>query len=63
MPIDATLLQYWQAQQAARKRARASVPAAWRRDPRPEMGVVAETFVESMVTLRAVPAPEPTRRR
>ena len=63
MPIDHTLLAYWQAQQTARKRARASVPAGWRNDPRPEIGIVAERFVESMVMLREPPAPRAGDRR
>jgi hypothetical protein len=54
MAVDERLLQYWLGEQEARKRARSSLPARWRVDPRPEMEDVNETFVESMVAMNRV---------
>lgn len=54
MTVDTRLLGHWQNEQAARRRARNSLPPRWRVDPRPEMKEVNETFVESMVAMSRV---------
>jgi hypothetical protein len=52
MALDTTHLAYWREEQRARRSARAALPARWRNDERPEMELVAETYVESMVSMR-----------
>jgi hypothetical protein len=52
MSLDTTHLAYWREEQRARRSARAALPLRWRNDERPQMEVVAETYVESMVALR-----------
>lgn len=49
--IDDTLLEHWQRQRASREQARASLPASWRDDPRPEMNEVCETYIEAMLQM------------
>jgi hypothetical protein len=50
--VDRRLLSHWQREQRARQRARASLPASWRRDPRAEMVDVREAYVEGLVAMR-----------
>jgi hypothetical protein len=46
--IDYRLLEQWQRAHATRERARASLPASWRDDPRSKMREVCEVFIEAM---------------
>lgn len=50
--VDRRLLIHWQREQRARRRARASLPPSWRRDPREAMVGVRETYVEGIVAMR-----------
>ena len=50
--IDDRLLEHWARESAARARLRASLPASWRNDPRPNMDVVRELYVEAMLRLK-----------
>jgi hypothetical protein len=50
--VDRRLLIHWQREQRARQRARAALPASWRRDPRDAMADVRETYVEGLVAMR-----------
>ena len=50
--VDNRLLNYWQREQGARRRARAALPARWRNDPRPEMRQVVDTYVELLAAER-----------
>ncbi|HEU5362472.1 MAG TPA: hypothetical protein VFU56_03975 [Gaiellaceae bacterium] len=52
--VDRRLLTHWQREQGARKRARASLPPSWRRDPREAMADVRESYVEGLVAMRRV---------
>ena len=52
MTVDTTHLAYWREEQRARRSARAALPERWRTDERPQMELVAETYVESMVAMR-----------
>jgi len=54
--VEARLQERWVRVRAARRQARASIPAGWRRDPRPEMQDVIDAFVET-VARRAAEAP------
>jgi hypothetical protein len=58
--IDDRLLGYWEREQAARERLRNSLPASWRNDPRPNMDVVRELYIEAMLRLKQ--PEEPTLR-
>ena len=49
--IDTSLLEHWQRERKARERARASLPASWRDDPRPRMRVACEIFIETMLEM------------
>ncbi|MFZ0342106.1 MAG: hypothetical protein WAL31_07215 [Gaiellaceae bacterium] len=57
--IDDRLLLYWQRESAARARLRDSLPASWRDDPRPNMDVVRELYVEAMLRLKEQPSARP----
>ncbi|MFL5917055.1 MAG: hypothetical protein ACJ752_15655 [Gaiellaceae bacterium] len=50
--IDDRLLDHWQRESAARARLRDSLPASWRDDPRPNMDVVRELYIEAMLRLK-----------
>jgi hypothetical protein len=50
--IDDRLLGHWEREQAARARLRESLPASWRNDPRPDMDVVRELYIEAMLRLK-----------
>jgi hypothetical protein len=49
--IDDRLLAHWERQQASRARLRDSLPPSWRNDPRPDMDVVCELYIEAMLRL------------
>ena len=55
--IDDRLLKYWERESAARARLRNQLPASWRNDPRPNMDVVRELYIEAMLRLK--PPTEP----
>jgi hypothetical protein len=50
--IDNRLLAHWQRERTAREQARASLPASWRDDSRPQMREVCETFIEAMLKMK-----------
>jgi len=50
--IDDRLLEHWQRESAARTRLRDSLPTSWREDPRPNMDVVRELYIEAMLRLK-----------
>jgi hypothetical protein len=50
--IDDRLLAYWERESAARDRLRNQLPASWRNDPRPNMDVVRELYIEAMLRLK-----------
>ena len=54
--IEDRLLAHWERERAARDRLRSSLPASWRNDPRPNMDVVRELYVEAMLRLKQEPA-------
>ena len=54
--IDDRLLAHWERQRAARERLRDSLPASWRNDPRPNMDVVRELYIEAMLRLKQEPS-------
>jgi len=53
--IDDRLLADWERESAARARLRDSLPASWRNDPRPNMDVVRELYIEAMFRLKHEP--------
>jgi hypothetical protein len=53
--IDDRLLEHWQRESAARARLRESLPESWRNDPRPNMDVVRELYIEAMLRLKESP--------
>ncbi len=57
--IDNRLLTYWERESAARARLRNSLPPSWRDDPRPNMDVVRELYVEAMLRLKQESAARP----
>jgi hypothetical protein len=57
--LDDRLLAYWERETAARDRLRNSLPASWRNDPRPDMDVVRELYIEAMLRLKQEPATRP----
>ena len=57
--IDDSLLAYWERESAARDRLRNQLPASWRNDPRPNMEVVRELYIEAMLRLKQQPTVEP----
>jgi hypothetical protein len=50
--IDDRLLEHWTRERAHRDRLRDSLPASWRDDPRPNMDVVRELYIEAMLRLK-----------
>jgi hypothetical protein len=50
--IDRRLLVHWQRERAARASLRDSLPASWRNDPRPNMDVVRELYIEAMLEMK-----------
>ena len=57
--IDDRLLAYWERESAARDRLRDQLPASWRNDPRPNMDVVRELYIEAMLRLKQEPSVHP----
>ena len=57
--IDDRLLRYWERESAARARLRDSLPASWRNDPRPNMDIVRELYIEAMLRLKQEPHVRP----
>ena len=57
--IDDRLLTYWERESAARARLRDSLPESWRNDPRPNMDVVRELYIEAMLRLKQPPSVRP----
>ncbi len=57
--IDDRLLAYWERETAARARLRSQLPASWRNDPRPNMDVVRELYIEAMLRLKQQPSARP----
>jgi hypothetical protein len=57
--IDDRLLAYWERESAARDRLRDQLPASWRNDPRPNMDVVRELYIEAMLRLKQEPSARP----
>ena len=50
--IDRRLLGHWERERAARDRLRTSLPASWRNDPRPNMDVVRELYIEATLDMK-----------
>ena len=50
--IDRRLLGHWERERAARANLRNSLPASWRNDPRPNMDVVRELYIEAMLDMK-----------
>jgi hypothetical protein len=57
--IDDRLLKYWERESAARARLRNQLPASWRNDPRPNMDVVRELYIEAMLRVKQEPSTRP----
>ncbi len=57
--IDDRLLAHWEREQAQRNRLRDSLPASWRNDPRPDMDVVRELYIEAMLRVKQQPTVRP----
>jgi hypothetical protein len=57
--IDDRLLAYWERESSARDRLRNQLPASWRDDPRPNMDVVRELYIEAMLRLKQQPTVPP----
>ena len=57
--IDDRLLDHWERERAARARLRDSLPQSWRNDPRPNMDVVRELYIEAMLRLKQQPSGRP----
>ena len=53
--IDRRLLGHWERERAARAQLRESLPASWRNDPRPNMDVVRELYIEAMLRMKQQP--------
>lgn len=53
--IDDRLLDHWTRERDARDRLRNALPASWRNDPRPNMDVVRELYVEAMLRMKHEP--------
>ena len=54
--IDDRLLEHWERESAERARLRDSLPASWRNDPRPNMDIVRELYIEAMLRLKEEPS-------
>ena len=50
--IDRSLLEHWEKEQSSRARLRDSLPPSWRNDPRPNMDVVRELYIEVMLRMK-----------
>jgi hypothetical protein len=57
--IDDRLLEYWARESSARARLRNQLPASWRNDPRPNMDIVRELYIEAMLRVRQEPSARP----
>jgi hypothetical protein len=57
--IDDRLLAYWERESESRARLRNQLPASWRNDPRPNMEVVRELYIEAMLRLKQPSAARP----
>ena len=57
--IDDRLLAHWERESETRARLRNQLPASWRNDPRPNMDVVRELYIEAMLRLKEPPATRP----
>ncbi len=57
--IDDRLLAYWERESTARARLRNSLPASWRNDPRPNMDVVRELYIEAMLRMKQESTTQP----
>ena len=57
--IDDRLLAHWEREQAQRNRLRDSLPPSWRNDPRPDMDVVRELYIEAMLRVKQQPTVRP----
>jgi hypothetical protein len=57
--IDDRLLGHWERETAARARLRDSLPTSWRNDPRPDMDIVRELYIEAMLRLKQQPSERP----
>jgi len=53
--IDDRLLAHWERERASRARLRDALPPSWRDDPRPNMDVVRELYIEAMLRLKHEP--------
>ena len=53
--IDRRLLEHWEQEQSSRARLRDSLPPSWRNDPRPNMDVVRELYIEAMLRMKQDP--------
>ena len=53
--IDDRLLDHWTRERDARDRLRSSLPESWRNDPRPNMDIVRELYIEAMLRLKETP--------
>ena len=53
--IDRRLLGHWERELTERARLRDSLPQSWRDDPRPNMDVVRELYVEAMLRMKHEP--------
>jgi hypothetical protein len=53
--IDDRLLEHWERERATRARLRDSLPPSWRNDPRPDMDVVRELYIEAMLRMKSEP--------
>ena len=54
--IDDRLLAHWERERASRARLRDALPPSWRDDPRPNMDVVRELYIEAMLRLKNEPS-------
>ena len=53
--LDDRLLAHWERERASRARLRDALPPSWRDDPRPNMDVVRELYIEAMLRLKHEP--------
>ena len=54
--IEDRLLAHWEHERAARARLRGSLPPSWQSDPRPDMEIVRELYIEAMLRVSQTPA-------
>ena len=50
--IDRRLLGHWERERTARTQLRNSLPQSWRNDPRSNMDVVRELYIEAMLEMK-----------